>query len=577
MVVAVASCTPTADRSATTTAVSAVTTSVSVPSSTTLPPPSTTTTTREPEGFGGEVTIGVEMAPETLNPFAPGGFGVRLPGNAIWAMVYDIDPVTWDRVPDAVEALPSQSDGITLNDDGTMTVRYDIVVEAAWSDGVPITGDDIVFTAEVMRDMSLAGQGLIDDVMGTVVNTDSEGKAAFITFEKPNLAFEDALWIILPSHHLKGVDLVKGTDGSDWPSGGPFVVDEWAPSQSIRFVRNPAYWKVDGVGKTLPYLDALTVLGTTEPGLESDEPVSPIGAFVQREVDIAEGVWSGDDIERLEGLRAEGVDVQHVPVPVVEQLTFNFSDLRFDVNSDSANEFIDFRRALASAIDRPQLLAETGVPWIPETPGMLIPRGTSAWSVYGAGVARIPELPDGATSILATTCNADERFRIKDALKPAFTTAGVTDEPVCIDSSVFFGETIVEGSFDIGMWAWVSDGGYANQLRLLEVFDPRSSPPEDGFFNGGNYGGWGDGGSANDNTSRFSDLVDEANVTVDGTRFDEIVVEAESILATELPVIPLFLRGIAAGIWSDAVSGVVNNGSQSTLTWNVETWQRPGK
>ena len=125
------------------------------------------------------------------------------------------------------------------------------------------------------------------------------------------------------------------------------------------------------------------------------------------------------------------------------------------------------------------------------------------------------------------------------------------------------------------MWAWISDGGYASRLRLLELFDPRSTPPEAGFFDGGNYGRWGEGGSSNDNTARFSELVDEANATVDPDEFRDLVTEAESILATELPLIPLFSRGSALALWPDAVTGVTHNGTASTFTWNIETWQHP--
>ena len=561
------------------------TAATSQPYATTIPPTTTTTTvsmgtttsTEPPDGFGGEVTIGVDFPIETLNPFAPKAFSSRLVGNAVWAMVYDIDPVTWARVPDAVVNLPSQSDGIAVNDDGTMTVRYDVVQEAVWSDGEPITGHDVAFTAEALKDMAVDATAEVDEVMSMVIATESEGKTAFITFEEPTLAFEDALWIILPSHLLEGVDLVNGTDGSEWPSGGPFVVDEWEPFDSVRFVRNANYWKIDDTGRSLPYLDALTVLATTEPGLQGDEPASPVGAFLRREIDIADGLWDQVDIDRIEATETDHAIVQRVPIPVLEQLTFNFSDARFDVNPDSVNAFIDYRRALASSIDRAQLLDETGVPWFPETPGMLIPRGISAWSKHEVGIAKVRELRDGAASLVSFASPGDYRLWVGDALESAFMAVDVRYETDNQELSVFFGATIDEGAFDIGMWAWVSDGGFTNQLWLLNLLDPRSSPSEEGFRGGGNYGRWGDGTSPHDNTTRFSELVDEAEATVDAARFNEIVLEAESILATELPMIPLFLKSVAAAVWVDAVTGVIPNGSASDFTWNIESWQRVGE
>ena len=528
------------------------------------------TTTGAPAGFGGEVTIGTNFATQSLNPFSPEAFGVHTHGNLVWATVYDIDPDTWDRIPDVVEAMPSKSGGITVNDDGTMTVTYTIVDRAMWSDGEPITGADLAFTATAMRDMALASEGGIDPVMATVVGTEADGKSTSITFSEPTLAFEDSLWIILPAHALGDVDLVNGTDGTDWPSGGPFVLEGEADFDDLRFVRSENYWKsVDG--RSLPYLDAVTILATSEPGSQGDEPASPIGAFVDHLVDVAPIPSVPIEYDRIGSAVDEGAEFHYVPTPVIEHITFNFSDARLEVNPDSVNEFIDFRRTLASSIDRPQILDETGVAWLPETPGMLIPVGESAWSVYEVGIAQIPELPEDAASIMSTTGNADERPKIAEALEPAFTSAGVTYKVDLQDSQDFFQATIVESMYDIGMWAWVSDGSYARQLVMLDVFDPRSEPSD------GNFGNWGSGPTANEATARFSEIVDEARTTIDGVAFFDLVREAEAILATELPIIPLFSRGTGLAIWPDAVTGVTPNGSRSDFTWNIETWQHPGE
>lgn len=70
----------------------------------------------------------------------------------MWATVYDLDPETWDKIPDNVTSLPTQSSGaIVDNGDGTATVQYQIVPRATWSDGMPMTGADLAFTAEAMR------------------------------------------------------------------------------------------------------------------------------------------------------------------------------------------------------------------------------------------------------------------------------------------------------------------------------------------------------------------------------------------------------------------------------------------
>jgi ABC-type transport system substrate-binding protein len=188
----------------------------------------------------------------------------------------------------------------------------------------------------------------------------------------------------------------------------------------------------------------------------------------------------------------------------------------------------------------------------------------SLQAVFGpAGRARPP------TAVLSTTGNGDYRIRIGDALVGTLEAVGIDLETSYLDSLIFFGEQLGKGEFDIGMWAWVSDGGYASQLGLMELLDPASEASD------ANFGNWGVGESASSGTVAFSELVAEARSTIDPGRFAEIVERAEELLAEYLPLIPLFRRSSAAAIWTDSVAGVVHNGSKSEITWNVETWQKP--
>ncbi len=543
----------------------ATTTSPTTPSTTSASATSPTTTL-PPTESDHEVAIGVELPIGSLNPFAADGFRERIAGNLVWAIVYDLDPQTWEKIPDVVVDLPSRSGGITRNDDGTMTVRYEIVDGARWSDGEPITGADVAFTAEAMRDMAERGVRNVDPVMATLLAAESSGPVASLTFSEPSLIVEDALWVVLPAHTLGDIDQIETTEASLWPSGGPFVVDTFAPAGESRFVRNEAYWKTDAAGERLPYLDVVTIAPAGR--LADGEPASPVADFVLHRFDVVPVSPTAEDVRRVEGAVEQGAELQHVRTPVIEQLTFNFSDTRLAVNPDSVNEILDFRRAIASAIDPQRILAEAAVPWLPETPGLLAPAGESAWSVYQNAFTVVPDLPAGAASIVTTTGNADERPRIVQALRTVFAAAGVAYESRLEDSQSFFQQTIVDGSYDIGLWAWVADGSYRGTIGLMELLDPAASPPD------GNYGNWGAAGTASDATRRFSAIVDEARTTVAADRFDELVREAEAILARELPLIPLFSRGSAVAVWPDSVTGVVHNGTRSDFTWNIERWRR---
>lgn len=579
LLIVTAACTPGSDEpTSTTESLSGSTTRTVVDPST-----SSSSTTEPPDGLGGELVIGQQESIASLNPFAPDFFGGRVAGNLVWATIYDIEPGSWSRVPDAVTVLPSRGDGIELNDDGTMTVRYEVRSGARWSDGLPITGEDLAFTAEAMRDLAVRGVGNVDPVMATVVATDAVDRLAFITFERPTLAFEDALWIILPSHALEGVDLVDGTDGTDWPSGGPFVVDSFDPFVSVRFVRNDFYGRSDEQGRGLPYLDAVTITQTTEEGFQANEPVSPAGAFVGRELDIAVlNLWP-EDIDRARN--AEGSVVELVPTPVIEHVTFQFGPGRETVTVTSGNDELDYRRAVAHAIDRNGLLDETGVPWFDDVPGLLRPVGPSAWDRYGFDPEEGGALVDGVfgdatgrlvpSSQLFTTGNGDYRIRIGDALESRFAAIGAGYEPVYQDSVLFFGETLSAGTFDLGMWAWISDGGYASTVRMIDLFDPTAGTDATDF--GRWYADGGGDSVTTENGNTYSELAEQARTTVDPERFAVLVSELEELLADQVPIIPLFHRAAAFAWWPDVVTGIVPNGSTSSLTWNAEVWQRIGE
>jgi len=521
-----------------------------------------TTTTSPPDGFGGAISVGIGFIPISLNPFSADATPEsELVGNAIWATVYDIDPVTRRRVADNVTALPSETPGgIVDNGDGTITVQYQVARRATWSDGAPMTGADLAFTAEAMRELALFGNPLVDPIMATVVETDSVEQVAWITYSEASLVVEDALWIILPAHSVNPASLTVA-DGLDWPSGGPFMVEGADPSV---LVRNPNYWKTDESGRQLPYADMIEFVGAGEdaPSFFADRGVSVVGLNP-----------SAENRARIEGLSADGAIALTAASPIVEQLTFNFRDGRAAVNDVSYNDALAYREAIAHALDRESLIVESGVPWIPAT-GILVPGGT-AWSRYAFSPATSRSLVTSLDptsepeAILSTTVNADERPSVAVALEGSFAPIGVGYETDLQDSLVFFQGALPDGTYDLGMWAWLNDGGIASTLTLLELFLPSNDP--------GAFSGWGVGSTASDASVRYSELAAIAASSTDAAVFWEAVAEAEEILAAELPLIPLFNRTTLAAVWSDTITGVQANGSDNALTWNVESWQVVGE
>ncbi len=147
------------DTEETTTTAATETTQAAEETTTTVAAETTTTTEAKPEKpYGGEAIVGDSQEPPTLNPFVPGGdnFIVSIIGQGYLTGVQEIDGYTLGLIPELVTELPTTANGgVTLNDDGTMTVKYEIRDEAKWEDGTPISGADFLFTLETILDPDL--------------------------------------------------------------------------------------------------------------------------------------------------------------------------------------------------------------------------------------------------------------------------------------------------------------------------------------------------------------------------------------------------------------------------------------
>jgi peptide/nickel transport system substrate-binding protein len=563
---------------------SGVTTTTVAPSSTTVAPvtpttpaPTTSTTTTAPAvpQRGGTVVIADDQEPRTLNPYMPGGDDavVAVVGQAHLAGVYDIDPVTRAPIPELVTELPSVGNGgVVINDDGTMTVRWQIRDDAVWSDGEPVSGADFEFTLEFREGITECAA--IDD--GFTVDfgeVESVGDKTFsFRFDEPGLKYEQLFPWIVPRHAVAGSDFCNDWNDRTWPAAGPFVLDEWGQHDHLRFVRNDNYWKVDpATGSRLPYLDAVEFRFIPE----TEEIMH---AFSRGEVDVIQPPPSPRTIAALEQMVPDGAGVQVVRGPVWEHLNFQFGPA--DRNPDSLNRFTAFRRAVAYAVDREVLAADVG--WLPIS--SIYPGQAGPWAQYTLDPARAVELLGTACDlagrdcaarpprlIFSTTSNADERPRIAEMLASMLGEIGIDVELQLEDSQVFFGETLTRGTWDLGWWAWVRLPGASGRAAVLDLFDPDAPPPD-----GANYYRWGtpDSSVHDEAVEQIRSILQQVRVAVDRDEVESLTQEAEQILADNAVVIPVAARLMVGAVWADEIAGYVMNPTQAGHTWNIEAWYR---
>jgi len=152
-----------------------------------------------------------------------------------------------------------------------------------------------------------------------------------------------------------------------------------------------------------------------------------------------------------------------------------------------------------------------------------------------------------------------------------FNDVGVEYENQLEDSQLFFGETLDNGLWDFGEWAWVGSPGFSGAISLFDLFDPEAPPPD-----GGNYYRWGtpDSVTIDDDTARFAAIRDELNASVDPDILIPLMQEGEAILADQVVIIPLYARLVTSAVWGDEVGGHKHNPTQAAHTWNIEDWYR---
>lgn len=216
--------------------------------------------------FGGELiesTIG--EGPKTFNPFT----SKDATSSSLAGLMYDSLFTT--SAKDG-KIIPKLAKSYETKDGKTYIVHLRKGIK--WSDGKPITADDVVFT---WNDIILAGLGntstrdavTIDGKLPKVYKVDDYTVKFVIS--KPFSPFVRIMASQIAPKHIfepvtkkgaKAFDLFYSTNTNpkDFVVSGPFKLKEYKAAQRVVFERNPNYYIINTENKKLPYLDKLVYL-----------------------------------------------------------------------------------------------------------------------------------------------------------------------------------------------------------------------------------------------------------------------------------------------------------------------------
>jgi len=124
-------------------------------------------------------------------------------------------------------------------------IEFNLNPDAKWSDGVPVTPEDVLFTYDVFTEK---GRPPYRDRMARVSKLEKTGEHSvrFTFNEKADREFPliIALTPIIPKHAFD-MDTFDETTLKPLVGSGPYTVDQVVPGERISFRRNPDYWGRD--------------------------------------------------------------------------------------------------------------------------------------------------------------------------------------------------------------------------------------------------------------------------------------------------------------------------------------------
>lgn len=490
------------------------------PTTPTAGPPASPTGDADPDSVAGPV--------ETIR-LAGGDFGypspfawVRGPGKIQAGLIFD--PLIWvdgsgEFIPWLAREWEQSADGLTW----TFTLRDGI----QWHDGEPLTAQDVAFTFDYLTDgpgsetRASSGLGVVDDVVAT------DDRTAVFHLPSPFGPFEEGVasdMLIIPEHVWSEVDDPAKLRGPEAVMGsGAYMLDDLDEAAgSYRYVANEDFFLGPPVVRVLEFVPA------------EDELL----ALQRGEIDAAEIAREPIPQQQLEALRASFDELDGTR-------DWNLA-LHFNLTAGFPYDEVDFRKGVAHAIDREDLVSRRlfGA-GIPGSPGGLSPDHPmfaedlpsyphdveqagdmfDAIGLVDADGDGFRDLPDG--SPFRPELLASNRFPQQgpELVREHLRAAGLAVELRILDRGAA-DDAAAEGTYTLAL---VGYGGILSDPDFLRS-RYASTSESSSFSNALGY-----------RNPRFDELAQEQLVAVDRAERRRIVQEMQHLLAGDLPVLSLYV------------------------------------
>ena len=191
---------------------------------------------------GGRINYAWPGTFDSVNPFIVQGSAARGTVDLIFGdLVFDRLMLQSADEPFTMYPLLART---VETDDERSFVEFTLDERAKFSDGRPVTQDDVIFSFEILRDKGYPRYAVSADKVQKVEKVGTHGVR--FTFKEPDreLPLILARLHVLPKHLIDPETFDKSTL-KPMVGSGPYTMAEIRPGDSILFRRNPDYWAKD--------------------------------------------------------------------------------------------------------------------------------------------------------------------------------------------------------------------------------------------------------------------------------------------------------------------------------------------
>jgi peptide/nickel transport system substrate-binding protein len=232
------------------------------------------------------VTLTVGLLQDLDSPNVTAGYLVS--SYEVWNLQY---ATLTDKAAADFATEPGLAESWTASDGG-LTYTYTLREGLTWSDGTPLTADDVAWTVNTSRDQGWMNHS---SITANLTATAVDARTVKITSSVPDPKLPTMDVYILPKHiwEEQATGDITTYDALDGVGSGPFTLQEWKSGQSWTMKANPNYWK------GAPAIDQVIFRVFTNAD-------AMVAALKKGEIDAANAVPSSafTDLQSTEGIEA---------------------------------------------------------------------------------------------------------------------------------------------------------------------------------------------------------------------------------------------------------------------------------